>query len=252
MKGQGILRKRIQGQEGMLTVEAVLAFVPFLLVILGIISFINIYMVHNRIQYALFQTASELSAYTYLYEATGLRSGDQQIGEDGEKATENVNSIIESLSNLESIVNNLGEGDLAEDYNNARQEVSNLTGAVSNIIHDPKSLIADIVYRGIGLGIDGLKGLLTEWLGSGLANIYIQTDELSAEEYLKGFGVVDGKLNYEGSSMFSDEEYRMIDIVVSYDIEIYFFKLFLKDPTVTMVQRCSVPAWLDGDGSSYE
>ena len=43
----------------------------------------------------------------------------------------------------------------------------------------------------------------------------------------------------------------MIDLVVEYDIEVYFFKLFRKDPTIHVVQRCEVPAWMDGDGVKY-
>ena len=59
-------------QEGMLTVEAVLSLVPFILVILGIISFINIFAVHNKIQYALYQMSNELSCYTYFYQACSV------------------------------------------------------------------------------------------------------------------------------------------------------------------------------------
>ena len=43
------MRKR---EEGMMTVEAVLSLVPFIIAVLGIISFINIFAVHNKIQYA--------------------------------------------------------------------------------------------------------------------------------------------------------------------------------------------------------
>ena len=54
----GRKRKR---EAGMITVEGVLSLVPFIIVILGIISFINIFAVHNKIQYALYQIGSELS-----------------------------------------------------------------------------------------------------------------------------------------------------------------------------------------------
>ena len=39
--------------------------------------------------------------------------------------------------------------------------------------------------------------------------------------------------------------------VVEYDLDIYFFKLFLKDPSIHVVQRVTVPAWLDGDGGTF-
>ena len=65
-------------------------------------------------------------------------------------------------------------------------------------------------------------------------------------------GVVNGMagLKYDKSSLFSDDNLKMIDIVVEYDLEVYFFKLFKKDPTVHVVQRCTLPGWLDGDGTT--
>ena len=63
------MRKR---EEGMMTVEAVLSLVPFIIAVLGIISFINIFAVHNKIQYALYQMTNELTSYTYFYEALGV------------------------------------------------------------------------------------------------------------------------------------------------------------------------------------
>lgn len=74
-----------------------------------------------------------------------------------------------------------------------------------------------------------------------------------ADEYLIHCGVKDGikRPEFKNSSFLSDDQYRMIDLVVEYDIEVYFFKLFRKDPTIHVVQRCEVPAWLNGDGVKY-
>ena len=74
-------------EQGMMTVEAVLSLVPFILLVMGIISCINIFMVHNKMQYALFQSASELSAYTYFYEAFGIRAADLELKEDMDQET---------------------------------------------------------------------------------------------------------------------------------------------------------------------
>ena len=42
------MRWKKTGEEGLLTVEAILGLVPFILVILGIISFIDIFAVHKN------------------------------------------------------------------------------------------------------------------------------------------------------------------------------------------------------------
>ena len=79
------MRWKKTGEEGLLTVEAILGLVPFILVILGIISFIDIFAVHNKIQYAMHQMGNEISAYTYFYEALGIRSADLGLKADADK-----------------------------------------------------------------------------------------------------------------------------------------------------------------------
>ena len=75
-RGRHMTGRKRKREAGMITVEGVLSLVPFIIVILGIISFINIFAVHNKIQYALYQIGSELSCYTYFYQALGVRAAD--------------------------------------------------------------------------------------------------------------------------------------------------------------------------------
>ena len=83
-----LMRAQQESEKGMMTVEAVLCLVPFILAILGIISFANIFMVHSRVQHAIYEAASELTAYTYLYQVSGWRSADATLIKDSEKLTE--------------------------------------------------------------------------------------------------------------------------------------------------------------------
>ncbi len=237
-------QKAVRSESGMMTVEAVLVLVPFILVILGIISFINIFAVHNKVQYSLHQMASELSCYTYFYQALGVRAADLQLKSDIDVHTENVDTAIEQITEFFAETGSVGVGDLVE------------TGR--DLISDPKGLIRGLVYLGIEKGEGAAKswflgtvskGLMEIYLDEGFAKGYAQT----ADDYLKKMGVKDGLdgLDFGQSDFFNDDKYRMIDIVVEYEVEVYFFKLFLKDPYIHVVQRCAVPAWLDGDGVSY-
>ena len=255
-----------KNEYGMLTVEATLAFVPFLMVIIGIISFINIFMVHNRIQYAIFQAGSELSAYTYLYQALNFRTAEGQFQEDANMAKEDLNKLTENISGfignmkkteesyvtvIRSDLNNL-EGNVNAAVEQTKQTVESGKNTVNHVINNPIEILQGMVMDIIQKGLEGLKSLFTDLVVGGMANVYIQTDTMSAQQYLKKFGVVDGKLDYSKSIMFGDEDLRMIDIIVEYDIEVFMFKLIKKDPTIHMVQRCTIPAWLDGDGRYYE
>lgn len=141
-------------ERGMMTVEAVLSLVPFILVILGIISFINVFMVHNKIQYAIYQAGSELSAYTYFYEALGVRSGDRALGADIDKGTVEIDDTIKKTTDF------LGQLDSVSTVKDVQNTVQAGIGAVDAgrvLISDPHTLLRNLVYYGIEAGEGALK-----------------------------------------------------------------------------------------------
>lgn len=270
------LAKRAENtQSGLMTVEAAMSLVPFIMVILGIISFTNIFMVHNKIQYALYQVGSELSGYTYFYEALGLRSADLALKSDidihtapVDQTIDDVSSFIGQLNTLTTSVGGMGEngaaalpGEISDIYHQGQGVIQSGQAVgtdVKKFIKDPKSLLRGLVYLGIEAAENAGKQLLISWLGSGMMENYLDESFLpqgamSADTFLKKMGVRGGLsgLDYGKSQLFQDSGCRMIDLVVEYDVEIYFLKLFLKDPVVHVSQRVTIPAWLDGDGVRY-
>ena len=258
-------------EEGMITVEGVLSLVPFILVILGIISFINIFAVHNKIQYALYQMGSELTCYTYFYQALGIRAADLKLKEDTDTNTakldgaiEELNDFLSQISSFEESVNQAGSGSQAGAGNigNVIQQGQQVLGQGQQLVQtgrelisDPKGLLRGFIYLGIEKAEGAAKTFLLGAISNGLLSVYLDESfagyrPMTADQYLKYYGVRNGMegLDFGRSRLFCDAQYRMIDIVVEYDIEVYFFKLFLRDPTIHVVQRCSMPAWLDGDG----
>ncbi|MBR4960946.1 MAG: pilus assembly protein, partial [Clostridia bacterium] len=65
-------------EKGMMVVEALISFTAFILVCIGIVFMIKIFMLHNRVQYAINAAARELSTYTYIYDALGLRDAERR------------------------------------------------------------------------------------------------------------------------------------------------------------------------------
>lgn len=271
-------------EKGMLTVEAVLTLIPFVLCIMGLISFINIFMVHNKIQYAMYETANELSGYSYFYQALGLRDADRQLNTDADKATEpidkeidNVLNVMDKLQSVKTSVNTAAESNISNAYSNYKaladeakmlgESGKKLADSTMELIKDPKSIIAGLVYMGVEKLDESLKSWLLQTLASGMIEGYIDQTNYkyrnmlpniqTADQYLKTFGIKDGikGLDYSGSRMFSKMDgFKNIDIVVQYDLEIFFFKILPFDDTLHIVQRVKVPAWLDGDGvnADYE
>ena len=128
----------------MLTVEAVLSLVPFILVIMGIISFINIFMVHNKVQYALYQAGNELSAYTYFYAALGLKDADGALGADIGAATEEINATTQEVTKFLEQVNSI---ESYEDVEGAVETGKNAIAAGKDLFSDPKVLLHNLVYK---------------------------------------------------------------------------------------------------------
>ncbi len=243
-------------ERGMITVEAVLTLVPFILVILGIISFINIFMVHNRVQYAMFQAGSQISAYTYLYQALGIRDADLALQKDINEQTKEIDGLIDQTQKFFEEVDGA-----KEDINNISNAVDAGSGLISqatDFLSDPKDMLRNLVYLAIEGGEGMLKDFLIQIMENGLMTVYLDqsydpANPKDTDAYLKGYGITEGLrgFDYRNSNFLSTGDYKMIDVVVEYDIEIFFFKMFMKDPTIHVVQRCAIPAWLDGDSTKY-
>ena len=60
MRGKKGFWKSVENESGMMVVEAALSFVVFIMVCLAIVFLINIFTVHNRIQFAINSAAKEL------------------------------------------------------------------------------------------------------------------------------------------------------------------------------------------------
>lgn len=245
----GSENSRQNAQSGMMTVEAVLCLVPFILVILGIISFANIFMVHSKIQVALYETANELSAYTYFYQALGVRDADGKLGQDIAAGTTEITKFLEDVETARA---NLEGGTVSS------EDFTGVIDSGRDLVDSPQTLIRNVIYLGIGKAEDAGKSILISTISKPLTANYLNTSFLgiggqSADEYLKAFGVRNGMngMDFGKSTIFTDADHKMIDIVVEYDLDVYFFRLFFKDPSIHVVQRAIVPAWLDGDGGSY-
>lgn len=248
-------------EKGMLTVEAVLSLVPFIMVILGIISFINIFMIHNKIQFAMQQMGNELSCYTYFYQALGVRSADKELNREIDKQTVSVDTAISDIGSFLTAIESMQD---AESVRNTVDTGNQALDSVTELVKDPRQTLRGIIYLVMEMGEEAGKSALMDLISTGMIEGYLDTrflggQSMSADEYLRYFGVKDGidGLDFGKSSLFSKNasngnlEFKMIDIVLEYDIEVYILKLFLKDPTIHVVQRCVVPAWLDGDGQVY-
>ncbi len=274
--------KRQDRERGMLTVEAVMTLVPFILLVLGLISFINVFMVHNKIQYSMYQTAHEISAYTYLYSALGIQAADKKVYEDQQAAyapiktdVENVTKLVGEIKDLgpvvsgaQSTASSLSEGDLSalsgiqDQWNNGMSEINDVkdawkpgTEGIKNLVSNPQAVFTAVSMWLLNSGKEWAKTQFLAWMTMANMEDNLESSLLSgapsADEFLLQYGVIGGfdGLDFSNSHLFSDPTFDKIDIVCEYDLEVYFFKLIpMKDNTIHVIQRVQIPGWLEGDG----
>ncbi len=182
----------------------------------------------------------------------------QGDGQDGGTETEGLD--LEALGKqLDSVGQSLTEA--GEAVESAAGQVKDTVEKVKGLMQDKEGLIGGMAY----IGLEGAEYAAKDLLGTGAAwlltrgyiaqNDQIGGKNLSADDWLKANGVKDGYggLDFGGSTLFCDEDFRMIDIVVEYDVEVGFVRLILPDNVkLHMVNRVTIPAWLDGDGVQVE
>ena len=191
----------------------VLVVVPVILIIMGVVD-----------------------SYNKINTLTGNVSNTYNDIQNFELSTDGLNNIVSDMNAIKD------SGTATIDSVKATRE------KIGACFEDPKGTLAGFIYLAASGGITAGKSFIGEALARTLTKGFISND------YLLSYGVKNGYegLDFGGSSIFCGENKNMIDIEVRYDIEIGFLGLLIADPTVHVVQRVTIPAWLDGDGKRVE
>ena len=268
----------LHSEDGMIVVEAVISFSIFVIVTLVIVYLINIFAVHNRVQFAINSAAHEIASYSYLYQALGVRGANQQVQADGDpyasKVDNTVTQVADSMNKIQGLYSDFGStvsavqnvelnsSSITNAYEQCKQlktsagatveSVKKSAADLKSLFSDGNGLMAGIIYLAASEVDYAVKNVIGAAAATGLTQKYLKGDGQNADEYLKGYGVTDGYdgLDFSGSTIFCDSDMRVIDIVVEYDIDLGFAKILIPEAKLHMIQRVSVPAWLDGDGQT--
>lgn len=145
-------------------------------------------------------------------------------------------------------------GGAAGDVTDAAGQVKDTAGKVRALVQNKESLISGLAYMGLEAAEYGTKNLLGTGAAYLMTSGYLKQGNQSADEFLKNYGVREGYagIDFSGSTLFCDKDFRMIDLVAEYDVEVDFIRLLIPNFKMHMVNRVSLPAWLDGDGVNAE
>lgn len=234
-----------KNEHGYIVVETVCAFIPFVLLVVSILSLVNIVALQARVHYALTQAAKTLSVYSYVLEITGIANELTTLSNKAYKPTkeaaalrQNVNSLLDGIESLSGI--SRGEASLA----------------------DPQAALGQLM----SFTVNDLRSSVFSEMVRPLVGRYLLNGEMTGDEYLRSVRVVNSQTGATGLNALEFYQLRnmglgnseLIDkdgnirLTVEYEVEYRFGVLPLPfRPTLRITQTAVTKAWLNGSGPGY-
>lgn len=245
--------KRLKNDSGSLTVEAALVLPLFIAGFLVITMLAATVRAQVVVQYAINQTAKEVSQYFYVINKLGLNNMGE-INEhtaETDKILKNFNDFSTSVSDASSHVRDVNVDnidkiaqqykDVSDDYASIKANGEKLYGSIKAAADNPGELvqlIASIMKCGASNIVVGR--LIAQPLCKMLVPKYIAHSK-DADATLEKFGVVDGVdgMDFGLSNFIIDE--KTINVVVVYKLKPVGFGII--DKELVIKQTASTAAW---------
>lgn len=257
---------KIKDESGVIAIEAVLGLTFFMLAVISIMIVSFIIRLQATIQYAVDQTAKQLSSYYYLLDATGIAkytSGniDEDTKNDLDKTNKIISNVVDFAGEAENVSNDLQDislddlKDLKDDAVQMKTKAQDLWQSVKSLKDDPKGQMkAIITVFARSIGNKALSYYVTPYLCRMIMPNYMGGDLKSAEKYLDDIGVVgdDGQkgmdmIDFTKSSLLSDG--RSIKIVAVYRLNTKKLTFGILDTDLVFQQSAVTAAWVQPNES---
>jgi len=219
-------------ESGYIVVETVGAFIPFVLLVISILSLVNIVTLQARVHNALTQTAMTLSMYGYVLHTTGVADGLMTADEKGSAAAESIGAVLDGIEAL-------SRGNVSID------DGERILSSVESAAGDPKGMIQSFA----NYGVTQLQGVVVEQLARPLMGRFLANGSMSGDEYLDSVMVV----NFEFDDCYIIDKNGNVRLTVNYEVEYTFGIIrFSFGPTLRITQTAVTKAWLGGSGEGYK
>lgn len=266
-------------EKGAATVEAIISFTGFLLVIFTFLNITNYCRAQMIISNAVDAAAKELSEYSYFYKMSGLQKLNDNINDNTKAANDNVNAVVGGLSETYSILTDaIGNStelasnaksafdtkdlsaaeslytNVKDNYSQYKTSYNTMYETLEPVADNPMLYIKSIAASAAGGAYDLLKSrLIAAPLAKALTKSHLSHKGMSADEYLRSLGVVDGinGLNFGLSTIFTVDEPDSIHLVCYYRLSLMqFMDLNIESPI--LCKESITRAWLGGDDVQVE
>jgi len=219
-------------EDGYIVVETVGTFLPFVLLVISILSLVNIVTLQARVHNALTQTANTISMYCYAIHAAGISESLITLNKKASASKENINAVFSGIEAL-SKGNGFNSDSAGQLFNTAQSAAG-----------DPKAAIQSILNYGAGQVHNRASAAFIQ----PLAGRYLANGYMSGDEYLSSVRVKDLDFN---QSVIIDQNGN-VKISVDYKVDYTFGALKLPfGPYLRVTQTAITKAWLGGSGEGY-
>ena len=256
-------RKALSGirhdERGYIVAETTGAFIPFVLLMVSILSLVNIITLQSRVHYAMTQAANTLSMYSYTLELLGIANDLTALDSKSERIIREAGELRGDISSAVSSIESL---DIDAAFESGESAVDRILGWGEEIADDPNTALQQLMCY----GISELRDKVFEEMARPLVGRYLAGSEMSGDEYLKSAGVMNKTTGARGLealefyqfSLFEGGNSVLIDhngnvkLVATYEVEYTFGGLPLPfKPTLKLNQTVVTKAWLNGSGKGY-
>ena len=254
-------KMKSSNEGGYIVVETIGAFVPFVMLVISILSLVNIVAVQARVHYALTQAANAMSMYDYALEVIGLADGVSTMNDkastvagEARAMINDINAVIDGIDSLSNISGAVDGG---------KSAINRAYGWGEDIVSDPKKTLQYLM----NYGLNELWDSLLEVIARPLVGRYLANGNMSGDEYLRSVGVVNKRNGAKGLDALEFYQFTNfgignsalldkngnVKLTVSYEIMYTFAGLPMPfGPTLKIRQTVVTKAWLGGSGEGYK
>lgn len=221
-----------------MTLELALILPIYIVVIMFVMNFMNIYYIHAVVQQGLNNAGKTLAEYCYLVDRAGYL--DQASGwftmeqDTSEKSIGLQTSVNQLTSSAQSVMSKLNDGTDIKELIGIKDDLGNFADALKSAASQVSSIdadnIKDFIISEASNGVSGLAAGV-------LVNAYI--DDMNLD--LKGI-----KIDYTNSKFLYGEE-REITLVATYTYDKLFLLDLGLDDSVEIVQTVTVRPWIGNE-----
>lgn len=155
-------------KNGMITIEASITLIIFISVMAAMVMALNIFIVHNKIQYALTQMSNQLSMFMYLYDDLGIKNVSDKLHDNIDTATENLNDTASNTSELldsgMTLINDATDiSSITDSFNSFSSVIDSIAGSTDSFDANSVTEIRSGM-QGMSQGLEDTKSSVYEYL----------------------------------------------------------------------------------------